>query len=113
MSATLRQVAHGRAAVEPQILERLLLDLEEDLLPESLTPTEERVLEMIASGLRNREIARRTNRSEKAIEKQVGRVFAKLGLQADIDGRIDRRVTAARLFYTSRNRMMSPPAPQP
>jgi DNA-binding NarL/FixJ family response regulator len=112
LSATLNQVARGSAAIEPLILKRLVTDAQENRVLESLTAMEELVLEMMASGLRNREIARRTHRSEKAIEKQVTRLFSKLGLDARVDERIDRRVTAARLYYTSRNRVLMPPTPE-
>lgn len=63
-----------------------------------LSAAELAVLELVALGLRNRAIARRLGRSEKLVEKQVGRIFAKLGLRPDAAPDLDRRVTAARTF---------------
>ena len=102
ITATLDDVLSGRSTLEPYILEQLLtMGHGEDALA-GLTPTEQQILELVAYGLRNREIARRLWKSEKAVEKHVGHVFAKLGLAAGADPHIDRRVTAARIFFTCR-----------
>ena len=67
----------------------------------SLTEPEREVLELVAMGLRNREIARRLYKSEKAIEKHVSQIFTKLALHDPSDPAIDRRVTAVRIFITA------------
>jgi DNA-binding NarL/FixJ family response regulator len=101
--ATLDDVLAGRSTLEPRILERLLADSDSDGALSNLTPSEEEILELVAFGLRNREIARRLWKSEKAVEKQVSHVFAKLGLDHGHQPHLDRRVTAARIFFDSRS----------
>lgn len=64
----------------------------------SLSRDERSVLELLALGLRNCEIARRVHRSEKLIEKRVGAIFVKLNLNDVADRKLDRRVAAARVF---------------
>ena len=97
----LEQLAEGTATVDCRILTRLVSHSQQHALV-NLNPMDLRVLELVAAGLRNREIARRTRRSEKAVEKQMGRLFAKLGLDAGNSGHLDRRVAAATLFYSTR-----------
>jgi DNA-binding NarL/FixJ family response regulator len=95
ISAVIKQVALGALSIEQALLRQMLRPAP---APESqLTATEQRVLDLISSGWRNREIARRLGRSEKAIENHIGRLFAKLGLNARLHPDIDRRVTAAML----------------
>jgi DNA-binding NarL/FixJ family response regulator len=61
-----------------------------------LSGDEEAVADLVAEGLRNRDIGDRLGRSEKAIEHVVGRLYEKLG----IDGGRDRRVLLARQALT-------------
>lgn len=98
---TLSQLADGCATIDCRVLRRLVANGERHPLA-NLNAMDQRVLELVASGLRNGEIARRTRRSEKAVEKHVGRLFAKLGLDAHSHGHLDRRVAAAKLFYATR-----------
>jgi DNA-binding CsgD family transcriptional regulator len=49
---------------------------------DGLTPTEERVVELVAEGLRNREIAARLFLSEKTVEFHLRNVFRKLGVRS-------------------------------
>jgi DNA-binding NarL/FixJ family response regulator len=100
--AGLDDVVAGRSTLEPRVLEQLLAESDGDDALASLTPSEQEILEMVAFGLRNREIARRLWKSEKAIEKQVSHVFYKLGLDRERQPHLDRRVTAARIFFTCR-----------
>jgi DNA-binding NarL/FixJ family response regulator len=102
ITATLDDVLSGRSTLEPHILEQLLTTGRGEDALAGLTPTEEQILELVAFGLRNSEIARRLWKSEKAVEKHVGHVFAKLGLTPGAHPHIDRRVTAARIFFTCR-----------
>jgi DNA-binding NarL/FixJ family response regulator len=64
----------------------------------TLTAGEREILGLVADGLRNRAIAQRLFKSEKAVERHVGQIFCKLGLQPNGNGDIDRRVSAARMF---------------
>lgn len=101
--ASLEDVVAGRSTLEPRILEQLLANGARSQDPlASLTGIEQEILELVALGLRNREIARRLWKSEKAVEKQVSHVFAKLGLDAARQPHLDRRVTAARIFVSCR-----------
>jgi DNA-binding NarL/FixJ family response regulator len=100
--AGLDDVIAGRSTLEPRILEQLLAQSDGDDVLAALTPSEHEILEMVAFGLRNREIARRLWKSEKAIEKQVSHVFSKLGLDRERQPHLDRRVTAARIFFSCR-----------
>lgn len=102
VTATLDDVLSGRSTLEPRVLKQLLAANENQDPLKRLTSTEQQVLELIASGLRNGEIARRLCKSEKAIEKQVGQVFVKLGLDYGTRPHIDRRVAAARIFLACR-----------
>jgi DNA-binding NarL/FixJ family response regulator len=100
--ATLDDVLSGRSTLEPRILAQLLAAGQDDDILTNLTPSEQQILELVAYGLRNSEIARRLWKSEKAVEKQVSHVFTKLGLDHGRQPHIDRRVTAARIFFSCR-----------
>jgi DNA-binding NarL/FixJ family response regulator len=101
--SSLDQVLAGRSAVEPAAMERMTDARRDHADPLAcLTRSEEEVLELVACGLRNGEIARRILKSEKAVEKRVSAVFNKLGLDARTTDRLDRRVMAARIFFSCR-----------
>jgi DNA-binding CsgD family transcriptional regulator len=51
-------------------------------LPEALTPTEERVADLAASGLSNREIAQRAFLTTKAVEANLTRIYRKLDIRS-------------------------------
>jgi DNA-binding NarL/FixJ family response regulator len=100
--ATLDDVLSGRSTLEPWILAQLVAAGGDDDALTELTPSEHEILQLVAYGLRNREIARRLWKSEKSVEKQVSHVFVKLGLQRSRHPHIDRRVTAARIYFACR-----------
>jgi DNA-binding NarL/FixJ family response regulator len=109
------QLLAGSVSMSPDVLDELLesdSSRREDPLA-SLTAPELAVLELVALGLRNAAIAQRLGRSRKLVEKQVGRVFAKLGLRHDAVPDLDRRVTAARVFLLGRavSETAAPPVP--
>lgn len=91
----------GRVTLTPRVLDELLAEttLDNTYITQNLTPRELSVLSLLAIGLRNHEIARRLDRSEKSVESHVGRIFAKLDLNSDNHRTIDRRVLAARIYY--------------
>jgi DNA-binding NarL/FixJ family response regulator len=99
---SLNEVLAGRSTLEPAVLQRLIdrWSVENGALAQ-LTSAEREILELVSLGLRNREIARRIYKSEKAVEKQVSQVFRKLGLDQQATARLDRRVTAARIFLAN------------
>ncbi len=95
--ALVRQALRGRAVVDAALLRRAAAEAgKRDRL--RLTQTEFDVLKLMAGGLRNAEIGRRLWKSEKTIEKVVGRVFVKLGLFPDKTPHLDRRVVATRMY---------------
>lgn len=97
----IRAVLRGRSSIDPSLIRHATSGtIAEDRL--QLTDAEREVMEMVAAGLRNREIARRLWKSEKAVEKQVGRLFQKLGLPADSTTHLDRRVAATRIYLARR-----------
>lgn len=105
------QLVTGRVVLSPVVLEQLVCDAasgRQDALSR-LTPSELAVLELVAMGLRNAAIARRLSRSEKLVEKHVGRIFAKLGLRTADHPDLDRRVTAARMFLMAQSGERLPP----
>jgi DNA-binding NarL/FixJ family response regulator len=96
---TLKRVARGGTALDPQVVSRLLAsDLERDPLA-AITPREREVLQLIAEGLSNPAIADRLGITLRSAEKHVSSIFAKLGLP-DTGGE-HRRVLAVLRFLGS------------
>jgi two-component system, NarL family, response regulator DevR len=109
---SLDAVLAGRATLERSVLGRLIeRDRDKNDALARLNDSEREILELVAEGLRNREIAKRVWRSEKAVEKQVSHVFEKLGLDQRTAPYLDRRVTAARIFLTCRPQSVEAHAP--
>jgi DNA-binding NarL/FixJ family response regulator len=97
--SSLREIVSGRTTVSPQVLEQLAAQAEvEDGRLGSLDAGERSVLRLLSAGLRNCEIARRLDTSEKLVERRITRIFSKLGLRTDSYRDFDRRVMAARMF---------------
>jgi two-component system, NarL family, response regulator DevR len=98
----IRRVAAGESLLDPavtgRVLERLRRGDEEDERLASLTDQERRILELVAEGLTNRQIAERIHLAEKTVKNYVSNLLAKL------EGRAcsahDR--TEAAVFYTHR-----------
>jgi DNA-binding NarL/FixJ family response regulator len=85
-----QRVAAGETVLDPEVVSTLMGRGRSPVA--SLTPRERDVLELIAQGDRNGEIAAKLHVSETAINKHVGNIFSKLGLFADDAGH--RRVLA-------------------
>jgi DNA-binding NarL/FixJ family response regulator len=91
--SAVRVVASGDAVVAPRVTQRLLetyvrgaarpapATALRDPLLEDLTPRETEMLEAMAEGLSNAEIAHRYFLSEATVKTHVGRVLTKLGLR--------------------------------
>ena len=81
----IRRVAAGQslldAAVTKRVLDRLRHPPEEDERLASLTEQERRILELIAEGLTNRQIAERVHLAEKTVKNYVSNLLAKLGME--------------------------------
>lgn len=105
----LRQVRHaietvlaGGSVLDPQVVEALVAARTRHTgSPLSrLTPRETEVLELVAAGLSNSAIAGRLTLTERAVEKHIGSVLAKLDLDSD-DTEVHRRVRAVLVYLSS------------
>ena len=92
-----RRVAAGQSLLDPavtaRVLERLRRGEVEDERLAHLTPQERNILELIAEGLTNRQIAARVHLAEKTVKNYVSNLLAKLGMER----RTQAAVYAARL----------------
>lgn len=88
--SAVRVVAAGEALLAPSVTRRLIADFaqqrpaprkDRSLRLKGLTPRETEVLELIARGLSNREIADHLVLAEQTVKTHIGRVLAKLGLR--------------------------------
>ncbi len=88
IQSAVERVAAGEAAIDPAVQRQLLTAVqrgdappcpEDDELPDGLTPREAEVLELIAAGLSNGEIADRLVVSGATVKSHVNHLFAKIG----------------------------------
>jgi DNA-binding NarL/FixJ family response regulator len=93
---SVRRVAAGGSAIDPQIVTTLLRRPRRDDPLDRLTPREREVLELMASGTSNQGIADRMVISLRAAEKYVSSVFDKLGIPSSRQE--SRRVLAVLLY---------------
>jgi DNA-binding NarL/FixJ family response regulator len=77
-----RRVAEGGSVLDPKVVQELLGRRRRDDPLEQLTPRERDVLELMAEGLTNQGIAERLVVTEKAVERHVTSIFAKLVIDA-------------------------------
>ncbi|MEU8233182.1 response regulator transcription factor [Actinoplanes sp. NPDC048967] len=81
----IRRVAAGQSLLDPvvtqRVLERIRHGVEQPRELAALTDQERRILEFVAEGLTNREIAGRMFLAEKTIKNYVSSLLAKLGLE--------------------------------
>ena len=94
----IRRVARGESLLDPaattRVLERLRRGAtDEDERVASLTGQESRILELLAEGLTNRQIADRMHLAEKTVKNYVSNLLAKLGMSR----RTEAAVYAARM----------------
>jgi two-component system, NarL family, response regulator DevR len=94
-----KRVAAGESLLDPaltgRVLDRLRRGDEEDPRLASLSEQERRILEHIAEGMTNRQIAEQMHLAEKTVKNYVSNLLAKLGMQ---------RRTEAAVFYTQLER---------
>ena len=82
---SIRRVAAGQSLLDPalttRVLDRLRKGAEEDEQLAQLTPQERRVLDLLAEGLTNRQIAERLFLAEKTVKNYVSNLLMKMGMQ--------------------------------
>ncbi len=84
--ATIRRVLRGESVLDPDIVVRVLGHMADDTLRQAhlsavhLSPREREVLQLLAQGLTNREIARTLTVSASTIKIHVEHILAKLGV---------------------------------
>ena len=80
-----RRVAAGQSLLDPaittRVLERIRSGVEQPRELKSLTEQERRILEYVAEGLTNREIAGKMFLAEKTVKNYVSNMLAKLGME--------------------------------
>jgi len=81
-AAAVRRVAQGGSALDPAVVAQLVGRRRSDDPLDQLTPREREVLSLMAEGRSNAGIALRMVVTERAVEKHVTSIFAKLGLPA-------------------------------
>ena len=103
LQRSLHQVAAGGSALDPQLVEALVTRGERtDGSPlATLTRREREVLEQMAQGKNNASIAKTLFLTERAVQKHINTLFAKLGLGDSAD--VDRRVAAVLTLLDSRS----------
>jgi len=100
LGEAVRQVAAGGTVLDPLVVEALLAQPRSAATLSRLTPREREVLAEVATGASNRTVARRMVLSQRAVEKHINSIFAKLGLT--VDDSVDRRVKAVLMFFEDR-----------
>ena len=95
----LTRVAMGGTALDPEIV-TAMLNANADRALASLTPREYEVLGLMAEGRSNAAIGRALVVSDGAVEKHIGNVFSKLGLEPGADEH--RRVVAVLRYLEGR-----------
>jgi DNA-binding NarL/FixJ family response regulator len=90
LAEAVRTVAAGGALVEPSVARKVLAEFSRlapparsagEGLPEPLTQREREVLQLLARGLRNREIAERLTLAEGTVKNHVTNILQKLGVR--------------------------------
>ena len=96
--AAIREVARGGSVIDPKVVEVLVAGRSRNAQSPlaRLTPREREVLALLAEGRSNAAVAEGLVLSERAVEKHINSIFAKLGLPETRDAH--RRVKAVLLF---------------
>lgn len=85
LSEAIHRVARGESLMAPSVLRKVLDEFahraeERELPHEGLTPRELEVLQALARGLKNEEIAKELFITEKTVKSHLGSIFGKLGV---------------------------------
>jgi DNA-binding NarL/FixJ family response regulator len=100
LMAAIREVARGGSVVDPKVVEVLVSarDRGKSSPLRFLTPREREVLDQIAQGKNNAAVGQALFLSERAVEKHINSLFAKIGLTDTPD--VHRRVKAVLLYLS-------------
>ena len=104
LTRAIRTVARGGSVIDPKVVDALVearMQRKESVLAR-LTARELEVLGEIAQGKNNAGIAAELVLSERAVEKHINSIFAKLDLAAVGDEYVHRRVRAVLLYLAER-----------
>jgi DNA-binding NarL/FixJ family response regulator len=93
---SVRTVGQGGSALDPEVVEQMLSRPRESSPLDALSPRQRDVLARMAEGHSNHAIAEELGLSERAVERDIGAIFAKLDLPAGNEGH--RRVLAVLTF---------------
>jgi DNA-binding NarL/FixJ family response regulator len=85
--------------LDPLVVEALLAQPSSAETLLRLTPREREVLAELATGLSNRRVAQQLVLTQRAVEKHINSIFAKLDLT--VDDSVDRRVKAVLMFLNN------------
>jgi DNA-binding NarL/FixJ family response regulator len=78
----IKAAAAGQVQLTPKAAARLMQAISAPQSPEALTERETEVLQLLAQGQSNKQIARNLSVSEQTVKTHVSRVLAKLGVQS-------------------------------
>ncbi len=100
--AAIKEVAAGGSVIDPKVVEGLVADRSrrKESPLRNLTPRETEVLAQMAQGKNNHAIAEALVLSDRAVEKYINTIFAKLELSAETE--LHRRVKAVLMFLAER-----------
>lgn len=100
LTAAIRTVAAGGSSIDPAVVTALMNARRGSDPLATLTAREREVLAAVARGGSNAAIAAELFVTERAVEKHINAIFAKLGLTADSD--VNRRVAAVLIYLGGR-----------
>lgn len=103
LADAVRAVARGGSVIDPVVVEAIIAEAGRARSSPlaALTPREREVLDQIAQGKSNSAVAEALVLTERAVEKHINALFAKLGLGSEPD--INRRVKAVLLHLSAGN----------
>ncbi len=78
----IKAAAAGQVQLTPKAAARLMQAISAPESPEALTERETEVLQLLAQGYSNKQIACRLNNTEQTIKSHVSRILSKLGVQS-------------------------------